>query len=66
MKTILTINEHIAKLEVLNDIYNDLASKRFPDKQKKDIAKLKMQLLKKEMLLLCYLIDKDIDYINSG
>jgi hypothetical protein len=60
----MSIQEHLDKLEVLSDIYNDLAKKRYPSKQEKDIAKLKMKLLKKEMMLLSYLVEKDI--INSG
>ncbi|MBN2367484.1 hypothetical protein JXC34_00570 [Candidatus Woesearchaeota archaeon] len=62
----ISISEHISKIEVLNDIYLDLAGRKYTSAQERDIAKLKMKLLKKEMLLLCYLIDKDIDIINSG
>ena len=62
----LTIKEHLNKLEVLGEIYQDMADKKYTSRQERDIAKLKMKLAKKEMLLLCYLIDKDIRLINSG
>ena len=60
------IKEHIAKLDVLSDIYHDLASRKYPNRQQTEIAKLKMQLIKKEMLLINYLIDKEIEAITSG
>ena len=60
------IKEHLEKLEVFTDIYNDLAKKQYPSKQDKEIAKLKMKLVKKEMLLLTYLINKDIEKMNQG
>ena len=58
--------EHVDKLEVLSEIYNELSKKHYPSKEEKDIAKLKMKLVKKEMLLLNYLIGKDLELINSG
>lgn len=58
--------EHVDKLEVLSEIYNELSKKHYPSKEDKDIAKLKMKLVKKEMLLLNYLIGKDLELINSG
>jgi len=61
-----SIRTHIEKLEVLEDIYKNLSNNPYPNKKERDVAKLKMQLIKKEMLLLSYLIDKDIDLINSG
>ncbi len=57
-------HEHVDKLEVLSEIYNELAKKDYPSKEEKEIAKLKMKLVKKEMLLLNYLIGKDLE--NSG
>ena len=59
-------HEHVDKLEVLSEIYNELSKKHYPSKEEKDIAKLKMKLVKKEMLLLNYLIGKDLELINSG
>ncbi len=61
-----SIKEHLDKIEVLSDIYQDLAKKPYPNKKEKDIAKLKMELIKKEMLLLNYIISKDVEIINSG
>jgi hypothetical protein len=61
-----TIREHIEKLEVLSEIYNDLGKQTYTTKKERDISKLKMRLVKKEMLLLNYLIEKDIDNIASG
>jgi len=58
--------EHVDKIEVLSEIYNELSKKHYPSKEEKDIAKLKMKLVKKEMLLLNYLIAKDLESINSG
>ena len=59
-------HEHVNKLEVLSEIYNELSKKHYPSKEERDIAKLKMKLVKKEMLLLNYLIGKDLELINSG
>ena len=58
--------EHVDKIEVLSEIYNELSKKHYPSKEERDIAKLKMKLVKKEMLLLNYLIAKDLELINSG
>jgi len=60
------IKEHLEKLEVFTDIYNDLTKKSYPSKQDQEVAKLKMKLIKKEMLLLTYLINKDIEMMNKG
>ncbi len=60
----LKISEHIERLEVLSDIYADLSAKTYNGRTEKDVAKLKMELVKKEMLLLTYLINKDIDKIE--
>jgi hypothetical protein len=59
------IRNHIERIEVLSDIYHDFSEKRYPSKSEKDIAKLKMELVKKEMLLLTYLVDRDIDTIQG-
>lgn len=58
-----TMKEHLERLDVLSEIYQDLAKAKYPRREEKDIAKLKMRLVKKEMLLLNYLINKDIDAI---
>jgi hypothetical protein len=65
-KELSDIKEHIDKLDVLSDIYYDLSNRKYPNKQQMDLAKLKMQLIKKEMLLINYLIDKEIEAITSG
>jgi hypothetical protein len=59
------IRDHIDRLEVLADIYHDLAVKRYISKSEKDVAKLKMELVKKEMLLLTYLVNKDVDALQG-
>ncbi len=64
-KELSEIKTQIEKLEVLSDIYYDLSKKRYPNKEQRDIAKLKMELTKKEMLLLNYLINKKIDTVVS-
>ena len=57
----INIEEYVEKLDVLSDIYNDLTNKKYANKKERDIAKLKMKLVKKEMLLLNYLIGKEIN-----
>jgi hypothetical protein len=57
------LGENLDKLEVLSDIYNDMIKKQYPNKSQKDIAKLKVKLVKKEMMLLTYLISQDIGSI---
>ena len=52
------LKECIDKLEVLSEIYNDIAKNSFLSKDEVQIAKLKLQLIKKEMLYLSYLINK--------
>lgn len=52
------LKEKIDKLELLSEIYNDLGQNAYPTKKELEVASLKMKLLKKEMLLLNYLIDK--------
>ena len=54
------LQEKLERLEVLSDIYNDLAATAHPSKEIRDNSALKMKLLKKEMLLLNYLISKEI------
>lgn len=58
------LGEHLDKLEVLSEIYNNLFSQEYPTKQEKEVGKLKMQLVKKEMLLLNYLLEKEIEKIE--
>lgn len=48
------------RLEVLGDIYHDLKGS-YHSKREMELAKIKMQIIKKEMLLLCYSIDQEID-----
>ncbi len=55
------LKENLEKLEVLSEIYNDLGKKPFPSKKDMEIARLKMKLAKKEMLLLSYFISKQIE-----
>jgi hypothetical protein len=59
------IKDHIERLEVLADIYHDLATNKYSSRSEKDVAKLKMELVKKEMLLVTYLINKEADMING-
>jgi hypothetical protein len=59
------IKDHIERLEVLADIYQDLATNKYSSRSEKDVAKLKMELVKKEMLLLTYLINKEVDLIQG-
>ena len=59
------VRAHLQKLEVLNDIYHDFIRKKYPSKDERDIAKLKMTLVKKEIMLLNYLLEKEIDSISS-
>jgi hypothetical protein len=54
------IREELAQLEVLSEIYKELAENSYKDKEQLDMAKLKMKLLKKEMLLLNYNINKEL------
>ncbi|MFH2020512.1 MAG: hypothetical protein ABIJ34_03805 [archaeon] len=54
------VNDSLERLEVLSDIYNDFAKREYSSKSELDIAKLKMKLVKKEILLLNYRISKDI------
>jgi hypothetical protein len=58
--------EQIDKLEVLNEIYSDLKIRKYATKEEKDTAKLKMELIKKEMLLLNYILDQEIQKISLG
>ena len=53
------IKERLDKLEVLGEIYQDLKKSVYPTKKELDVAKLKMKLVKKEMLLLNYMINKE-------
>jgi hypothetical protein len=61
-----TVEDHLEKLEVLSEIYRDLSKRRYENKTERDLAKLKMQLIKKEILLISYLINKDIESISAG
>ena len=63
-KQIGNVSAQVEKLEVLSDIYRDLSGRRYPTKEDKDIARLKMNLIKKEMLLLTYLMNKEIESIS--
>ena len=63
--SVAEVRAHLQKLEVLNDIYQDFTKKKYPGKEERDIAKLKMTLVKKEIMLLNYLIEKEIDNISS-
>jgi hypothetical protein len=56
----IKVKENLDRLEVLSEIYNDLSNNIFTNKKDLDIAKLKMQLIKKEILLLNFIIDKEI------
>jgi len=54
------LKSNLERLDVLYEIYNDLSSNYYPTKKELQVAKLKMQLIKKEILLLTYIINKDI------
>lgn len=56
------MKDNLDRLEVLGDIYHDL-KRTYPSKKELDLAKIKMQIIKKEMLLLCYSFDQEIDKI---
>ncbi|MCM2325855.1 MAG: hypothetical protein NDI94_05300 [Candidatus Woesearchaeota archaeon] len=53
------LSENLDKLEVLSEIYEDM-KRAYGSKEERDIAKLKMQLVKKEMLLLTHMITKEL------
>ncbi|MEM3374729.1 MAG: hypothetical protein QXE31_05970 [Candidatus Woesearchaeota archaeon] len=57
----IELKEDLDRLEVLADIYFDFSSKSYPNKSERDIAKLKMELIKKEMMLLNFMINKKIE-----
>jgi len=59
-KNIEDVDEKLQKLEVLSDIYNDIAKKDYRNKKELAIAKLKMNLVKKELVLVTYLLDREI------
>jgi len=59
------IKNHIERLEVLSDIYHDYTTKKYNSRSEADVAKLKMELVKKEMLLLTYLINKDTEQLKE-
>ncbi|MBT3721312.1 hypothetical protein HN789_00950 [archaeon] len=52
--------ENLEKLEVLSEIYNDLKNSVYTTRKDLDVAKLKMKLVKKEMLLLNHMINKEV------
>lgn len=54
-----SIKENLDKLDVLSEIYSDLNKSTYPNRKEMDIAKLKMKLVKKELLLLNYMINKE-------
>jgi len=54
------VKENLEKIEVLSEIYQELAKAAYPTRKEQDIAKLKMKLVKKEMLVLTYLINKEL------
>lgn len=54
-----SIKENLDKLDVLSEIYSDLEKSLYPTRKELDVAKLKMKLVKKEMLLLNYMIKKE-------
>jgi hypothetical protein len=57
------IREDLERFEVLTGIYNDLCSRSYFSIEDRDIAKLKMKLIKKELLLLSYTINKELTSI---
>ncbi|MEM2139245.1 MAG: hypothetical protein QXM96_03775 [Candidatus Woesearchaeota archaeon] len=59
-----SIEDYINRLEILADIYNDFLNKDYTKKTDLEIAKLKMQLTKKELLLINYILSKEIENIN--
>jgi hypothetical protein len=59
------VRDHLDRLEVLSDIYQDMAAASYINAAERDIAKLKMELVKKEMLVLTYLIDKETETIQG-
>jgi hypothetical protein len=58
--------DQLDKLEVLTEIYSDLGSRKYATKEEKDTAKLKMELIKKEMMLLNYLLNQELQKISLG
>ncbi|MEM2131571.1 MAG: hypothetical protein QXR96_03535 [Candidatus Woesearchaeota archaeon] len=59
-----SIEDYINRLEILADIYDDFLNKDYTKKTDLEIAKLKMQLTKKELLLINYILSKEIENIN--
>jgi hypothetical protein len=62
MKTVdfKQIGECLEKIEVLSDMYNDFGNMTFMHRNDLELAKLKMNLIKKEILMLTYQISKQI------
>ncbi|MEM4397300.1 MAG: hypothetical protein QW757_01590 [Candidatus Woesearchaeota archaeon] len=58
------IEDYINRLEILADIYNDFLVQDYTKKADLEIAKLKMRLTKKELLLINYILSKEIENID--
>ncbi|NTV22998.1 MAG: hypothetical protein HGA85_01310 [Nanoarchaeota archaeon] len=61
MKKETEVREVIEKIDVLSEIYSDLGARSYSTKEQRDMAKLKMELIKKEMLLLTYMVNSKVD-----
>ena len=57
--------ENLQRLEALYDLYDELSKKAYSTKEEIEIAKLKMILIKKEMLLLSLMINKNLEVQNA-
>ena len=55
------IGEYLEKIEVLSEMYNELGAHPFERKSDLEIAKLKMNLIKKEILMLSYQISRQLE-----
>ena len=54
------IEENLERLEVLSDIYDEISNREYSNKENMEVASLKLELIKKEMTLVTYLIRKDL------
>ncbi len=58
------VQENLDKLNVLSDLFHEITSDNYEKREDLDVARLKLSLIKKEMLLSTYLISKEIETIS--
>ncbi len=54
------IEENLDRLEVLSEIFDEIKNREYESKESLDVASLKLELIKKEIALLTYLIKKEL------